>query len=107
MVKAVAITVIACFVVLAFTSACFAGSGELGPVNKLGKGINNLLTGWLELPRQITITTKEDGIKQGLTYGFINGLAYTIVRTVAGAIDAALFIVPPFDKPLMEPFIDF
>jgi len=107
MVKAVAITVIACFAVLAFTSVCFAGSGEPGPVNKLGKGINNLLTGWLELPRQINIVTKEDGIKQGLTYGFISGLAHMIFRTVAGAIDAALFIVPPFDKPLVEPFLEF
>ncbi|MCQ9206369.1 MAG: exosortase system-associated protein, TIGR04073 family [Omnitrophica bacterium] len=106
MVKVVAITVVACFVVLAFTSACFAGSGEPGPVNKLGKGINNLLTGWLELPRQITISSKEEGVK-GLPYGFINGLANMIVRTVAGAIDTALFIVPPFDKPLMEPFLEF
>ena len=106
MVKAVAIAVIACFVVLAFTSDCFAGSGELGPVNKLGKGINNLVTGWLELPRQITISCKEEGIN-GLTYGFVNGLAYTIVRTVAGGIDAALFIVPPYDKPLIEPFLEF
>jgi len=37
-----------------------------GMMTKAGRGLANATTGWLELPKQIYTTSKEDGIAKGI-----------------------------------------
>lgn len=72
---------------------------------KLGRGVVNVATGWLELPKNIYTTTTETNPAMGVTYGTLKGLGMTVVRTVAGVYDAVTFLLPvPRDyKPVMKP----
>jgi len=104
------IAIISCILVLALAPVSFAGttgSGEATAWTKLLGGLSNTLLGWTELPRRIYDTSQDKGIGEGLTTGLIDGLAYGIARTGAGIIDTALFYMPPFDKPIMDPLYNF
>jgi putative exosortase-associated protein (TIGR04073 family) len=110
-------------VVLALTLSLFcteqkarAGSAETideaspqevvdGMANKLARGVANVATGWLELPKQIIITSHEEGLAKGLTVGPLKGIGMALVRTVSGAGEAAMFYVayPGFFDPFFDP----
>ena len=64
------------------------------PFNKLGRGVGNLLTGWLELPVQIMRTTESDGSFAGMFVGPIKGLVFGVGRTLVGAFETVTFILP-------------
>jgi putative exosortase-associated protein (TIGR04073 family) len=76
-----------------------------GMANKLARGVANVTTGWLELPKQIVITYREEGLAKGLTVGPLKGIGMTLVRTAAGAGEALTFFVayPGFFEPLFDP----
>jgi putative exosortase-associated protein (TIGR04073 family) len=76
-----------------------------GMSNKLARGVANLATGWLEFPKQIYTTCKEEGVFKGLTVGPIKGVGMTLGRTVFGAGEALTFFVayPGFYDPLFDP----
>lgn len=98
-----------------------AGAGELPPppaydgapvegfvdlmARKFARGVMNVLTGVGEIPRQIGITSHEDGVMTGLTVGTLKGLFMGIVRTGAGGIEALTFFVPApgFYDPILDP----
>lgn len=73
--------------------------------NKAVRGVANVATGWLEFPKQIVTTYKEDGLGKGMTVGPLKGLGMTLVRTVAGAIETVTFFIafPGFYDPLVQP----
>src|SRR3990167_8838054 len=66
--------------VLALATASYAQD----PAKKLGRGLANILTGWIELPKNIYDTSVEDNPLAGLTIGLAKGIGMTIVRTGAG-----------------------
>jgi len=72
---------------------------------KFVRGLANAATGWLELPKQIYVTFRDEGAAMGLTVGPLKGIGMTIVRTVTGATEAATFFVPypGFFSPYFEP----
>lgn len=76
-----------------------------GMANKLARGVTNVATGWLEFPKQICITYKEEGLAKGMTVGPLKGVGMTLVRTVAGAGEALTFFIayPSFFEPLFDP----
>lgn len=76
-----------------------------GMATKGVRGGINLATGWLEIPKQIYVTTKESGYAKGLLVGPFKGLGMTIVRTVSGAGELATFYLayPGFYDPWFEP----
>jgi putative exosortase-associated protein (TIGR04073 family) len=82
-------------------STCMAE--EATPITKLGNGLNNVLTGWIEVPEQIYEVSKEENPFVGLTYGAVKGSGYCAGRTSAGALDVGLFVFPEYDKPIVEP----
>lgn len=73
--------------------------------NKLYRGVVNAVTGWLEFPKQIYVTSRDDDLFTGLTYGTAKGVANTLLRTGAGGYETGTFFVPlPTDyDPLMAP----
>lgn len=72
-------------------------------LDKLGQGLIDGATGWCEYPKQIVETTKEDGIAVGLTWGQIKGVAYGLERSGLGAYNTGFFLVPPYDRPVLDP----
>ena len=73
--------------------------------NKAVRGVANIATGWLEFPKQIVNTYKEDGLGKGMTVGPLKGIGMTLVRTVAGVFETVTFFIafPGFYDPLVEP----
>jgi putative exosortase-associated protein (TIGR04073 family) len=72
---------------------------------KFGRGIVNLTTGWGELIRCPVAINRERGLLLGATWGPLKGIAMTVIRTVSGAFETALFFYPlpgnyePFLRP--------
>jgi len=71
--------------------------------DKLGRGVVNVLTGWLEIPNKISEEAKNSNAVQGLLVGTVKGAGYTVAREGTGALETATFVFPPYDKPMMEP----
>ena len=89
------------FLVLGAATVCFAQD----PFTKLGRGVANTLTGWVELPKNIYDTSVQDNAFTGMTLGLAKGAAMTLVRTGAGIYEIATFPFPlPEDyRPILEP----
>ena len=74
-------------------------------MGKLGRGLVNTLTGWVEIPKGIHETTQRSGVLSGLTLGTLRGAGYGFVRTAAGAYETVTFPfpAPPHYRPVMKP----
>ena len=71
---------------------------------KLIRGMVNLSTGWIEVPRQIYEVGTHEGWVRGLLRGPFDGIGMFFARTAAGALEAATFPVPlPTYNPLLMP----
>ena len=69
------------------------------------RGATNIVTGWLEIPKQIYVTGKETTWLRGAVIGPVKGIGMTFVRTLAGVGELATFFVayPGFYDPWFEP----
>lgn len=105
--KAATITVlILCIVAVALPVFAQEGSVIEKMGKKLGRGIVNIATGWVELPKNIYDTSVEtNNPLMGITYGTLKGVGMTVVRTGAGAFDVVTFLfpVPENYQPILEP----
>jgi len=74
-------------------------------LHKLGRGIVNVLTGWIEIPKEIAEAWRETDPVSGFVVGGIKGIGYTIVRTVAGFYEILTFPMPFPENygPIIEP----
>ena len=74
-------------------------------LHKLGRGIANVLTGWMEIPKEIAEAWRETDPITGLIVGGIKGIGYTIVRTFAGFYEILTFPMPFPENygPIIEP----
>ena len=72
---------------------------------KLGRGVANTLTGWVELPKNIYNTSVEGNAFSGMTLGLAKGAGMSIVRTGAGVYEVVTFPfpLPKNYKPILEP----
>lgn len=101
--KTIKILFVCCVVVsmIGMSTQCYAQD----PLNKLGRGLANVLTGWVELPKNVYDTSVEENVLSGLTMGLAKGIGMTIVRTGAGVFETVTFPFPiPEDyEPVLEP----
>jgi putative exosortase-associated protein (TIGR04073 family) len=69
------------------------------------RGMSNITMGWLELPKQVYTTYRDDGPAMGIFVGPVKGIGMTILRTVSGVGEVALFLspFPGFYDPYFEP----
>jgi putative exosortase-associated protein (TIGR04073 family) len=103
---AVASMLILCIAAVALPAFAQEGSAIEKMGKKLGRGIVNIATGWVELPKNIYDTSVDtNNPLMGITYGTLKGLGMTVVRTGAGAYDTVTFLFPvPQDyKPILQP----
>jgi putative exosortase-associated protein (TIGR04073 family) len=76
-----------------------------GMANKAVRGIANIAGGWIEFPKQVYLTSTEEGVVSGLTVGSVKGIGMTVVRTVTGVYELATFYFPypGFYGPVFDP----
>lgn len=73
------------------------------PINKLGRGAINIATCWEEIPADVFRVSKEKNDFAGYTLGLAEGATTAVIRALTGVFDVVTFILPPYDKPLMQP----
>jgi putative exosortase-associated protein (TIGR04073 family) len=64
------------------------------PIHKLGRGVVNVLTGWIEVPKQIHLGSQEDNPVTGIGGGLLKGIARGLLRTGVGVYEAVTFPIP-------------
>lgn len=87
--------------IMALSPACYAQDA----FTKLGRGVANTLTGWVELPKNVYNTSVEDNAMAGVTLGLAKGIGMGLVRTGAGIYEIATFPFPLPEnyRPILEP----
>lgn len=73
--------------------------------NKLGRGVTNLLTFWIEIPHSMAIEWNRREAVSGVLVGGAKGLTWGTARLVTGAYEVLTFPFPtPNDyRPVMYP----
>ena len=76
-----------------------------GILRKLGRGITNIVTCPLEIPRTIQYVGLREGWGAGVTVGTLQGLWRTVLRAGAGVYEVVTFPAeaPKGFAPLMKP----
>lgn len=64
------------------------------PVDKLGRGVVNLLTGWIELPKQVHRGGQHPNRLVGLGRGLLRGAGLALLRSGVGLYETVTFAVP-------------
>lgn len=71
---------------------------------KLVRGVTNIATCAVELPKQTYLTIREEGAT-GAIIGPLKGIGMTIYRALMGASETVLFLVPQpgYYDPMIDP----
>ena len=99
------IVLVVTLVILNMASASYAQS--MG--DKLNRGLTNIVTGWFEIPKNMSAATAKHDFISAFFIGLPKGCWMTIVRTGAGVYDTLTspFPVPGDYKPILEPEFAF
>ena len=66
------------------------------PIHKLGRGLVNITTGWIELPKQVAAGRYEVNPWTGIGGGLLRGGSLTLLRLGLGVYETLTF---PFPYP--------
>ncbi|GMV66102.1 MAG: hypothetical protein AMXMBFR75_18990 [Candidatus Hinthialibacteria bacterium] len=85
-------------------TACDPCADEGSPATKLGRGVTNVLTGWLEFPKHTLTGVFNCNVTplEGLGVGMARGMGRAIERTGVGIFEVVTFPIPGF-SPLLCP----
>ena len=74
-------------------------------LTKLTRGLVNVITGWVEIPKRVHETSQASGAAAGWTFGLLRGFGYGFIRTTAGAYEVVTFPfpAPPGYRPVIQP----
>lgn len=74
-------------------------------LHKLGRGITNVLTCWVEIPRNIANEWEQTDPATGLVMGTVKGIGWGFTRLATGVYEAVTFPfpIPQGYGPMMEP----
>ena len=73
------------------------------PIHKAGRGIVNVLTGWIEIPKQVHLGRHDENTLLGLGRGLIRGAGLTVLRGGVGIFEALTFLVA-YPKDFASPY---
>ena len=90
-------------VVVAFWLGTGASAWAQDPIHKIGRGLVNVLTGWIEIPKQIHLGKQEDNPLVGIGRGALKGAGLTILRAGVGIYEALTFPIP-YPKKFASPY---
>ena len=74
-------------------------------MHKLGRGVVNFFTGWIEIPKNIAVEWKKSDPFSGFVVGTVKGFGWGWGRTLCGVYDVFTFPLPIPENyaPLMDP----
>jgi putative exosortase-associated protein (TIGR04073 family) len=89
-------------------AVCWAGVGSPAawaqdPIHKAGRGVVNVLTSWIELPKNVHLGTQEDNPVLGAGWGLVRGTGLTATRLAVGVYEAVTFLLP-YPKDFASPY---
>lgn len=92
-------------VVAALGVAFAAGVRADTAVDKAGRGLAAMTTGFLELPGQMAQETRQHGAAYGVPVGFVKGLGGIVTRELVGVYEFVTSPIPaPADyRPILRP----
>ena len=98
------VTALVTLATLCTALSAFAGGPEYlaDPDTQLARGVVNVATGWVEVPRQSAIGGQKAG-GSGLVAGFFKGVGLGAARTLVGSYEIATFWAPAPFEPVMQP----
>ena len=64
------------------------------PIHKMGRGLVNVLTGWIELPKQLHLGGQEENPLAGIAGGILKGTGLALLRAGVGLYEVATFPIP-------------
>ena len=72
---------------------------------KLTRGVINIVTGWVEIPKRVSETSQTSGSAAGFTWGILRGIGHGFIRTAAGFYELFTFPfpAPPGYAPVIQP----
>ena len=73
------------------------------PIHKMGRGVVNVLTGWIEIPKQIHLGSQEENPIVGIGAGILKGAGLTLLRGGVGIYEALTFPLP-YPKDYSSPY---
>ena len=73
------------------------------PIHKAGRGVVNVLTGWIEIPKQLHLGSREDNPVTGVAMGIGKGVSLTVLRMAVGAYEAVTFALP-YPRGYISPY---
>lgn len=98
--------IVAAFLVLSSAPPVSAEPMDAGKAfTKLTRGVVNIVTGWVEIPKRIQETSAESGAAAGFTWGLLRGIGHGFIRTSAGFYELFTFPfpAPPGYAPVIHP----
>jgi putative exosortase-associated protein (TIGR04073 family) len=74
-------------------------------VRKFSRGVMNVLTCWVEVPKNMALRWKETDPFTGIIYGHVEGVIWMAARLIGGVYEVVSFPFPYPDDyaPLIEP----
>jgi putative exosortase-associated protein (TIGR04073 family) len=66
---------------------------------KLGRGVIDMTTSWVDIPLEMERVTREHNPVEGAIIGFIQGTGKAIMRGIVGVYESMSFAVPPYEEP--------
>lgn len=107
--RSCALFLVVAFAMLALAGPTWALGAELDTgalvITKLFRGIVNAATGWIEIPKQISLTWQAQGPGLGSTWGLVKGVGFAVARSVVGGYEIVTFSlsIPDGYRPIMHP----
>ena len=90
-------------VTMGFLACGQPGVWAQDPIHKAGRGVVNVLTGWIEVPKQIHLGSQEENPITGLGWGLVKGVGLTILRGGIGIYETLTFPIP-YPKDYASPY---
>ncbi|MBL7157537.1 MAG: exosortase system-associated protein, TIGR04073 family [Candidatus Omnitrophica bacterium] len=93
---------IVCVIIISF---CLTNISYAGAFKKLGRGLANTFTGWIEVFTTIERKFEEEEYLIAVFYGFPEGLVRAVTRTAVGLYETVTFPIPIPDnyEVILEP----
>ena len=73
------------------------------PIHKVGRGLSNVLTCWIEIPKNFHQGTQEENPVLGAGWGLVKGGGLAVTRLAIGAYESVFFLLP-YPKDYASPY---
>jgi len=73
------------------------------PIHKIGRGVTNVLTSWIEMPKHIHLGSQQPNPVTGMGMGLLKGITLAILRGGIGAYETVTFLLP-YPKGFGSPY---